>query len=85
MNKHNIKAEFRSDIPLRTNAASGMAFEIDGPVATPYQFYLTDSTNHFFRAALYFNAKVNPDSTKPVFDFLKKDIEHMQSTFVWKK
>ncbi len=85
LNKHNIKAEFRSDIPLRTNAASGMAFEIDGPVATPYQFYLTDSTNHFFRAALYFNAKVNPDSTKPVFDFLKKDIEHMQSTFVWKK
>ena len=85
LNKHNIKAEFRSDIPLRTNAASGMAFEIDGPVATPYQFYLTDSSNHFFRAALYFNAKVNPDSTKPVFDFLKKDIEHMQSTFVWKK
>ena len=84
LNKHNIKAEFRTDTPLRFKSASGMAFEIDGPVATPYQFYLTDSVSHFFRAALYFNSKVNPDSTKPVFDFLKKDIQHMQSTFTWK-
>ncbi len=85
LNKHNIKAEYRTDTPLRFKTATGMAFEIDGPVATPYQFYLTDSVSHFFRAALYFNSKVNPDSTKPVFDFLKKDIEHMQSTFTWNK
>ncbi|MEP7268957.1 MAG: hypothetical protein ABI844_15120 [Saprospiraceae bacterium] len=85
LSKHNIKAEFREEIPLHPRQdVTGMAFEIDGPVATPYQFYLTDSLHHFFRAALYFNAKVNPDSTKPVLAFLKKDIQRMENTFEWK-
>ncbi len=86
LGKHNIKAEYREETKLHNaNGASGMAFAIDGPVATPYQFYLTDSTHHFFRAALYFNDKVNPDSTKPVLDFIRKDLLHMQETFAWKK
>lgn len=86
LSKHNIKAEYREETRL-TNpfGVKGMAFELDGPVATPYQFYLTDSVRHFFRAALYFNAAVNPDSTKPALDFIKKDLLHMQQTFEWKK
>ncbi|MBK6391788.1 MAG: hypothetical protein KA109_00690 [Saprospiraceae bacterium] len=85
--KHDIKAEYREERKI-TNAANqvyGMAFELDGPVATPYQFYLTDSLHHFFRAALYFNAQVNPDSTRPVLEFMRRDLQHMQSTFEWKK
>lgn len=84
LNKHNIKAEFREETPLHLKDAHGMAFDLDGPVATPYQYYLTDSIHHFFRAALYFNSKVNPDSTKPVLDFIRKDLVHMQNTFSWK-
>lgn len=86
LGKHNIKAEYREETKLQNaHGVKGMSFQIDGPVATPYQFYLTDSVKHFFRAALYFNAVVNPDSTKPALDFLKKDLIHMQKTFEWKK
>lgn len=85
LGRHNIKAEYREETRLHNpHGVKGMAFEMDGPVATPYQFFLTDSTQHFFRAALYFNAVVNPDSTKPVLEFLKRDLVHMQATFEWK-
>ncbi len=80
--KHNIKANARREsIISNENGASGLFFEIDGPVATPIQFFLTDSTAHFFRASLYFNAKVNPDSTAPVLKFIRKDIEKILETF----
>jgi len=83
--KHNIKANARKESVIsNVNGAGGLFFEIDGPVATPIQFFLTDSTQHFFRASLYFNAKVNPDSTAPVLQFVRKDIEKMLESFSWK-
>lgn len=82
--KHNIKANARRESVIsNANGVGGLFFEIDGPVATPIQFFLTDSTKHFFRASLYFNAKVNPDSTAPVLQFVRKDIEKMLETFAW--
>jgi gliding motility-associated lipoprotein GldD len=59
-------------------------FEIEGNAASNLQFYLTDSTHNFIRGALYFYAKPNYDSLAPVIDFLKKDVEHMITTFKWK-
>jgi len=83
--KHNIKANARKESVINTeNGIEGLLFEIDGPVATPIQFYLTDSKKHFFRASLYFNAKVNPDSTAPILKFVSTDIEKMLETFRWK-
>jgi gliding motility-associated lipoprotein GldD len=61
-----------------TSAISGVA------AASPYQFYLTDSVNHFIRGALYFNTVPNNDSLAPVIEFLKADINHMIETFSWK-
>jgi gliding motility-associated lipoprotein GldD len=52
--------------------------------ASPFQFYLTDSTKNFVRGALYFNTVPNNDSLAPVIDFLKQDIIHMIETFRWK-
>ena len=78
-NKHNIKASQRQE-SLVSNPDSrvhGLIFEIDGPVATPFQFYLTDSTRHFLRASLYFKANVNRDSIEPVYDFVKEDVVQM--------
>ncbi len=86
LSKHNIKADFRDETILQNpQGVNRMAFEIEGEVASPYQFYFTDSTRHFFRASLYFNAQVNADSTKPALSFLIRDIRHMQETFEWKK
>lgn len=53
-------------------------------VASPLQFYLTDSTDHFIRAALYFNIRPNNDSMAPVINFIEKDIRHLINTLEWK-
>lgn len=63
----------------------GMLIEMDGKgVATPMQFYLTDSTANFLRGALYFNFVPNNDSMQPVIDYLRQDIDRMINTFEWK-
>ena len=63
----------------------GLFIEMDGKnVATPMQFYLTDSTKNFVRGALYFNFQPNNDSMQPVINFIRDDIDHMISTFEWK-
>ncbi len=84
--KHNTKANYRKEslIENKVEKVYGLLFNIEGPVATPIQFYLTDSTSNFFRGSLYFNDKVDPDSTKVLVDFLSKDINHMIETFTWR-
>ena len=63
----------------------GLFIEMDGKgVATPMQFYLTDSTKNFVRGALYFNFQPNNDSMQPVINFIREDIDHMINTFEWK-
>ena len=63
----------------------GMFIEMDGKgVATPMQFYLTDSTKNFVRGALYFNFLPNNDSMQPVINFIREDIDHIINTFEWK-
>lgn len=85
VSKHNIKANYREENVIENqNGAQGILFDIKGPVATPYQFYLTDGKDHFFRASLYFNSKVNPDSMQIIHNFVREDIDHMIRTFQWK-
>jgi len=62
----------------------GIEYSIQGNTASNYQFYLSDSTTHYLRGALYFNEKPNMDSIRPVLEFLKTDVEHLISTFRWK-
>ena len=63
----------------------GLFIEMDGKgVATPMQFYLTDSTRNFVRGALYFNFQPNNDSMQPVINFIREDIDHLINTFEWK-
>lgn len=83
--KHNIKANYREENIIQNEQnVGGLLFSITGPVATPYQFYLSDTTQHFFRASLYFNSRVNPDSMQVIHDFIRTDIDHMIETFSWK-
>jgi gliding motility-associated lipoprotein GldD len=83
--KHNIKANYRKEtIISNAQGVHGIMFDIEGPVASPVQFYLTDEKKHFFRGSLYFNSKVNPDSTAPVLSFIKTDIDTLISSFKWK-
>lgn len=82
---HNKKANYINPVPIELNPdKKGFIFEIDGPVASPYQFYLSDGNKHFLRGALYFNTRIHTDSLAPIYDFLKKDINHLVATLQWK-
>lgn len=69
---------------MTPNNVEGMYFSLGGNTATANQFFLTDSTNHFLRGALYFDATPNADSLGIVNDFLKKDLQHLINTLKWK-
>lgn len=81
---HNKKADYIDEIRIeKDNRVSGFAFVIEGAAASPFQFYLTDSTDHFLRGSLYFNAQVQPDSLAPIYDFVEEDLLRMIETFEW--
>ncbi len=61
----------------------GVFFNLQGNTASPYQFYMTDSTKHFFRGAVYFNCTPNQDSLAPVVEYLERDVRRMMETFKW--
>ena len=83
--KNDIKAYSISDSVMHTpNNVTGIFFSLTGNVATSKQFFLSDSTKHFLRGALYFNATPNEDSLKPVNDFLQQDMMHIINTVQWK-
>jgi len=88
VNKHIPKANaINENVYIdNTHHVYGITYSIKGvDAASPFQFYLTDSTRHFLRGALYFDVRPNNDSLAPVIDFIDNDIRHMIETFRWKK
>jgi gliding motility-associated lipoprotein GldD len=84
--KHQVKSTGIDETIIVRDSSQvyGLVYDISGNTASNVQFYLTDSTHHFMRGALYFNAVPNIDSMKIVVDYLRKDIVHMIQTFEWK-
>lgn len=82
--KHQIKAYAIEESELQTPAGlRASVFELEGEVPSQFQFYVTDTTNHFFRGALYFRTATANDSLAPVIDYMKRDIIHMLNTLKW--
>ena len=83
--QHTYKASAIEPVPFTTpNNLSGVYFSLKGNTATANQFFATDSTRHFLRGALYFEAAPNEDSLRPVNDFLQKDLQHLINTLRWR-
>jgi gliding motility-associated lipoprotein GldD len=83
--QHTYKASSIEPEPFTTpNGVNGVYFSLKGNTATANQFFVTDSSNHFLRGALYFNATPNEDSLRPINDFLRKDLQHLINTLQWK-
>jgi len=88
VNKHIQKANAitQQEYVDTVHQVFGLTYTIRGTdAASPFQFYLTDSTTHFLRGALYFDVVPNNDSLGPVITFLSEDVEHMIATLRWKK
>ncbi|GEP95304.1 gliding motility lipoprotein GldD [Chitinophaga cymbidii] len=83
--KHTAKAESIEESDINTtNHAHGLFYEVGGNAASAKQFFVTDSTRHFLRGALYFYAPPNADSLAPMHKFLEEDMWHMVETLKWK-
>ncbi|WP_353128614.1 gliding motility lipoprotein GldD [Parapedobacter pyrenivorans] len=62
----------------------GLKYDIKGNTASNIQFFVTDSTHHYLRGALYFHEKPRLDSIQPVLDFIKADIDTLIQSIRWK-
>lgn len=85
-NKNEVVAtSIRDSLFTNSKGVSGVAFTVGGNAATPLQFFMSDTSRHFIRGALYFATTPNADSIKPVQQFLQEDIHQMINTFQWKE
>ena len=84
--KHTYKATSIEDSMMKTPlGVYGVFFSVGGNAATAKQFFVTDTSKHFLRGALYFDVAPNEDSLSTVNEFLQKDMQHLINTFQWKK
>ncbi|MBK8500467.1 MAG: hypothetical protein IPL52_17015 [Flavobacteriales bacterium] len=84
--QHEAKAaSIRSERVLRDSArVFGTFFDVEGEVASPLVFYLTDSTDNFLYGSLYFEARPNADSLAPVTERLREDVRYFAATLRWR-
>lgn len=73
------------DYSLKEKNIFGRIFDLSGSVASPYQFYLTDSINNIISGFVYFNIKPNYDSILPAINYIENDIIYLIESFDWKK
>lgn len=79
--KHQIKAYgIEEGILITPNGYTAVVAELSGEVPTQFQFFVTDSTDHFLRGALYFNTAMKNDSLAPVIEYIKIDMTHLMNS-----
>ena len=84
--KHQVKAYAIDEAIMETNLGkTAVLAHLSGEVPSQYQFFITDSVNHFLRGALYFNTATQNDSLAPVIEFVRKDIVHLLNTLHWEE
>lgn len=86
--KHGVRAtkidEYKTTAG-RDKSYDAVVFELEGDVPSYFHWYAHDSTNHFVRAALYFNTAEKGDSLKPIIEYIKLDMMHMLNTLEFKE
>jgi len=83
--KHSIKADAIDERIFMNPARKvyGTIYKIEGNAASPMQFFLTDSTQHFLRGAFYIREIPDIDSLRPVINFIEPDIIRMIESTSW--
>ncbi len=85
-NTHEAKAVKISSARVLRDTAQvyGNIFHVEGDVASPVVFYLTDSTDNFIYGSLYFDVRPNADSLAPVTEWIRDDVQHFARTLEWR-
>lgn len=85
-NKHNIRASAIDESVMKTHKGYyATIFELSGEVPSQFQFYVTDSSKHFLRGALYFRTAIKNDSLAPVIEYMKDDVRQLINTIEFEK
>ena len=77
-----IKAS-KQDFSDENRKVYGTLYELIGPVASPSQFYVSDSIDNFLAGTLFFKIKPNYDSLLPAIYYAKNDIIRLIETIKW--
>lgn len=85
--RHEMKASALKRTPINRSEdhVYGIMYDIEGDAASQLQFFLSDSSAHFFRGSLYFYNTPNSDSIAPVLAFLREDIVRLTETLRWSR
>lgn len=85
--KHQALAtRIRTEDVVRDSAGVfGTLFNVEGNVASPFVFFLTDSTTNFLYGALYFDVHPNADSLAPVTDRIRSDMRRFAYSLRWQE
>ena len=67
------------------NKIFAKVFEMRGPVASPLQFYVTDSTNHFLFGSMNIMEKSDYDSIYPSIMYVKNDVFSIIESVNWEE
>lgn len=83
---HTVKATAIRQQPIQVpqHHVQGVFYEIHGNTASSLQFFVTDSTRHYLRGALYFDERPRVDSIQPVIDFIREDLDRFIQSVHWR-
>jgi gliding motility-associated lipoprotein GldD len=65
------------------NQIYALVYNVGGAAASPTQFFVTDTVNHWLRGALYFKTSPNPDSLEPLINYIDEDIGRLIRSIRW--
>ncbi len=83
--KHQIKAYGIDEGVIKNpQGYTGLVAELSGEVPTQFQFYVTVSTHHVLRGALYFKTAVKNDSLAPIIEYIKVDMMRLINSLEFK-
>ena len=82
--RHQVKAYAMQEHLLRVPIGQVSYTRLVGEVPTPIQFHATDSVDHFFRGAVYFDTATKNDSLAPVIEYLHEEVLHLLRTLRWR-
>ncbi len=84
--KHQIKATSQNEqLYTMKNGKKAVLISLEGEVPTHFQFYVTDTSQHYLRGAVYLKYATLNDSLTPVVDYLRADCLRILETLTWKK
>jgi gliding motility-associated lipoprotein GldD len=82
--EHTKRADYIEPAYIETpRQVYGVVYDVGGDAASPLQFFVTDTTRHWLRGALYFDIAPNYDSLAPVINYIRQDVGRFLETLVW--